>query len=271
MTPTPFAFHRLGTAVKGLLVSTAIVFAVQQFVPQFLGPWLGLVPNHVWSKLYVWQVVTYLFLHGNFFHFLFNMFALWMFGRELEYAWGSKEFLKFYFICGIGAALTNVVAEPFSTLPVIGASGAIYGILVAFAMVFPETVIYVYGIIPMRARHFVLLLGIIEFLATFHGSSSAISRFAHLGGILTGYLYLKSYQFRSFWHHAFYKIVGSLVIHKPKPDVKSSKQKFLKEEDLAKEVDRILEKVLVHGADSLTEDERAVMRRYSSLKGVHSP
>lgn len=265
MTTSPFAFHRLGSAVKWLLLANAVVFAAQKLVPQSLEYWLGLVPYTVWSKLYLWQIWTYLFLHGNFFHFLFNMFSLWMFGRELEYAWGSKEFLKFYFICGIGAAVANVAVQPFSTLPVIGASGSIYGLLVAFAMVFPEAVIYVYGIIPMRAGHFVILLGMIEFLASFHGSPTPIARFAHLGGMLTGYLYLKSYQFRSILTHAFHRIVSSMVVHSPKPPRRTT----LKEEDLAKEVDRILEKVSAQGADSLTEEERTIMRRYSSSKRLH--
>ena len=185
-----------------------------------------------------------------------------MFGKELEYVWGAKEFLKFYFICGLGAAFFNILLEPFSGIPVIGSSGAIYGLLAAFAIVFPDSVIYLYGILPMRAKHFVFLIGCIEFLASFSGSSSLVARIAHLGGLLTGFLYLKSYEFRSISGRFLRKITDFFVVEKPRV----KKREKMRKEDLVSEVDRILEKVLINGADSLTEKERETMRRYSSMK-----
>src|SRR4029077_20764418 len=117
----------------------------QQFTGGGLEAHLGLIPAQVLS-LEVWRLFTYQFLHGSFFHALFNLFTLWMFGKEIEWNWGTKDFLKFYFTCVLGAGLFNTVFEPFSMSPILGASGGIYGLLVAFAMMFPEAVIYLYGI-----------------------------------------------------------------------------------------------------------------------------
>lgn len=262
MITSPFLFGRIPRGVKWLLILNGIVFVLQQFTGTWMEYTFGLVPSSVLGRLHFWQLGTYLFLHGGFFHILFNMFILWMFGKELELTWGTKEFLTFYFACGVGAALFNTLFEPFSTIPIIGASGAIYGLLVAFALVFPDSVIYLYGLIPMKARHFVILIGVIEFWASFHGATSTIARFAHLGGMLTGYVYLRSTVFQSFLHRMVARLSSFFVVRKPR--IKRTERP--KKEDLIKEVDRILEKVLIHGADSLTEKEREIMRRYSSTK-----
>ena len=99
----------------------------------------------------MWQLVTYIFLHGGFFHILFNMFGLYMFGSELEATWGTREFAKFFFICGIGAGILTVIASPYSPVAIIGASGAILGLLVAYGVLFPNRQIYIYGIVPIAA------------------------------------------------------------------------------------------------------------------------
>lgn len=257
-----FAFRRVPPGVKWLLIFNGIIFLIQKFLPLLLEPVLGLVPSLVLGKLCIWQLVSYIFLHGSFFHLFFNMFALWMFGMELEYAWGTKEFLKFYFFCGIGAAIVNTILEPFSTIPIIGASGAIYGILVAYAIVFPTSIIYLYGIFPVQTRHFVIAIGALEFLASFHGTPSMVARFAHLGGMLAGYIYMKSYEFRSLLNRLLSTITDFFFGKRPK----TVRPEMYTREELSKEVDRILEKVLIYGAESLTEKEREIMRRYSSMK-----
>lgn len=262
MNGSPFSHGRLKGAVKWLILFSLPLFVFQQIFTGRIEPILGLVPAKVLWQFCFWQPFTYLFLHGGFFHIFINLFTLWMFGKELEYAWGTKEFLKFYFICGLGAAFFNTVLEPFSNIPIIGASGAIYGLLVAFSVVFPDSVIYLYGIIPMRGKHFVILIGVVEFMASFHGTHSGIARLAHLGGMLTGYLYLKSYEFRSFLNRASRRVMGLFVVREDT----TRKNKNVGQETLIKEVDRILEKVLLHGAESLTEEEREIMRRYSSMK-----
>jgi len=257
---------KLPLGIKWLLIVNGGFFVLQNFMGGWIESTLGLVPARVLS-LEIWRLFTYQFLHGSFFHILFNMFTLWMFGKDLEWNWGTKEFLKFYFTCVVGAGLLNVFVQPFSTVPAIGASGGLYGILVAFALMFPDSVIYLYAIFPMRAKYFVILIGALEFLASAHGTSSPIARFAHLGGMLTGYIYLKSYEFRSLWTRLLYKISDLFVSRAPAPrSPKLKKELQPRKEDLLKEVDRILEKVLRQGADSLTEQERDIMKRYSSTK-----
>lgn len=264
---SPFSFNRLGSGVKWLIGINAVLFIVQQFLPGRLEEIFGLIPREVISHVALWRLFTYMFLHGSFLHILLNMFTIWMFGKELEYAWGTKEFLKFYIVCGLGAACFNTALEPFSTAPIIGASGAIYGLLVAFAILYPASIIYLYGVIPLKAKHFIILMAGFEFFASFDGVHSGIARLAHLGGMATGYLYLKSYQFRSFWMNLYHRVIDSLVIrHHHNAEEKKKNQSAARSENLAKEVDRILEKVLMQGADSLTDDEREIMRRYSAMK-----
>lgn len=185
--------------VKGLIIVTAAAFVVT-YLPARLFGWqtpflyLGLQPYAVVHRLFLWQLVTYLFLHGGFFHIFFNMFALWMFGPDLEQLWGEQEFLKFYFLCGIGAgvfdvALTTLFGSPFSLT--IGASGAIYGLLLAFGLIYPNRPIFIWFVIPIPAKWFVVIIGAIEFLSELSGPGSGIAHLAHLGGMLVAYLYLR--------------------------------------------------------------------------------
>jgi len=185
--------------VKALIVVTTAVF-ILTYLPLRLFDWqapyfwLGLQPYAVVHRLYLWQLVTYLFLHGGFFHILFNMFALWMFGPDLEMLWGESEFLKFYFLAGIGAGLFDVVlttmfGSPYSLT--IGASGAIYGLLLAFGLTFPDRPIFIWFIIPIKAKWFVVIIGVIEFYSELSGPGSGIAHLAHLGGMLVAFLYLR--------------------------------------------------------------------------------
>ncbi len=151
----------------------------------------GLVPYAVTHELHIWQLVTYLFLHGGFFHILFNMFALWMFGSDLERLWGEKQFLVYYFLTGIGAGVCDVLLRPSSTIPTIGCSGAVFGLILAYGMLFPDRVILLSLIIPIKAKWFALLYGAIEFVNSYSDSASGVSHVAHLGGMLFGYLYLR--------------------------------------------------------------------------------
>lgn len=185
--------------VKALIIITAAVFVVT-YLPLRLFGWqspfiyLGLQPYAVVHRLYLWQLVTYLFLHGGFFHILFNMFALWMFGPDLEQMWGESEFLKFYLICGIGAGVFDVVLNTLFGSPnslTIGASGAIYGLLLAFGLLFPNRPIFIWFIIPIPAKWFVVIIGAIEFFSEISGPGSGIAHLAHLGGMLVAYLYLR--------------------------------------------------------------------------------
>jgi rhomboid family protein len=182
--------------VKYLIIVTSATFLLTYIPAQMFGwaspfGWFGLRPYDVTHNLFLWQLVTYLFLHAGFFHIIFNLFVLWMFGADLENLWGGKQFLFYYFLTGIGAGLTDVVVEPSSIATTIGCSGAVYGLMLAYAVLFPDRPILFALFIPMKAKWFVALMGLIEFVSSFGTPGSGVSHVAHLGGMLFGLLYLR--------------------------------------------------------------------------------
>ena len=167
----------------------------------------GLVPKLIWSQLKIWQPFTYMFFHGDIWHVLINMFVLWMFGSELERIWGKKNFLRFYFITGVGSGLLTMLFGLESMIPVVGASGAIYGVLLAYGVMFPNRTVYLYGIIPIKSIWFVIGIGLVAFFSSFNNFSN-ISHLTHLFGMIIGYLYLKRpVHFRSLWFSFSKKIL----------------------------------------------------------------
>jgi rhomboid family protein len=177
--------------VMWLLGSTGIV---RVFVSLF-----ALVPADVVRRLFVWQLVTYLFLHAGFFHILFNMLALWFFGKDLEEIWGTRRFLQFYFFCGIGAGIVAVLANYLFGNPngaTVGASGAIYGVLLVCAVMWPDRIIIFY-IFPIKLKYFVMIMAAIAFFGL-RDLNSGVSDVAHLSGMLFGYVFLKSRKIRKF-------------------------------------------------------------------------
>jgi len=189
----------LSTALKALIGANVLVFLATTFVPA-LGVQLGLVPLWVVRDLHIWQLATYMFVHAGLVHIVFNMLALWMFGTELERVWGTRYFLKFYFVTGIGAGVLTVLASLLPYAPtrqlyisdIVGASGAIYGLLLAYGLYFPDRPIYMYFVFPIPARIFVLIMGAIAFLASMSESGGGVANATHLGGLLVGYIFLKS-------------------------------------------------------------------------------
>jgi membrane associated rhomboid family serine protease len=182
--------------VKSLVIVTSAVFLLTYVPAQFVEwqlPFLlfGLKPYDVTHLGWIWQLGTYLFLHGGWFHIIFNLFALWMFGHDLERAWGSRRFLFYFFLTGIGAGLFSVLLQPSSYVMTIGDSGAVYGILLAYGMMFPERPIFLWFVVPVKAKWFVLIMGLVEFWASLTQPGSGVSHVAHLGGMLFGYLYLR--------------------------------------------------------------------------------
>ncbi|HEV8201864.1 MAG TPA: rhomboid family intramembrane serine protease [Candidatus Polarisedimenticolia bacterium] len=181
-------------AVKGLIIANCAVYALQILTQRFGGGGIeslfALTPTLMREKMWLWQLVTYMFLHApNWpFHLILNMLMLWMFGTEVERAWGSSRFLKYYFVCGLGAALATCLTFYKSTT--YGASGAVFGVMLAFAMLFPERMIYFWFIFPMRAMSFVILCAAIELLQLLN-LPDGVAHTAHLGGMLFGWLYLK--------------------------------------------------------------------------------
>jgi membrane associated rhomboid family serine protease len=247
-------------AIKWIIIISGVLLVLQQFWGPLLIGLFGLSPARVLEDRWVWQIVTYLFLHGGVFHWLFNMFILWMFGRELEVRWGTAYFLRYFLICGIGAGLCVLALSPHSSVPTIGASGAIFGLLVAFAMVFPDAVLYLYFLVPVKAWQAVALFAFIEFFAGIEGGGAGMARFAHLGGMATGYLFLRSGELISL--RGGIRRFFSRFVPAKRPPVEFHEVT----DDLVKEVDRILEKISKQGMDSLSPKEKKLMERYSQMK-----
>ena len=185
--------------VKWLLISNVAIFVIG-FFAQLAGShplaYLQLYPVDVVKNFFVWQLVTYAFLHGGFGHIIWNMLALWMFGADIERVWGTRRFVQFYFFCAVGAGLCVVLLNyvlPWGNrnLPTIGSSGAIFGILMVYAILFSDREILWGFLIPIKVKYFVMIIGAVAFLSSF-GVNNGVSNFAHLGGLLFGYLYLKT-------------------------------------------------------------------------------
>lgn len=200
--------------VKYLLIANFSVFILEALVYSFSGrsayefilKWFGLVPAGVIPLLRVWQPFTYLFLHDihNIWHIVTNMLMLWMFGRELEVVWGRNRFLKYYFLTGVGAGVLNVIVNTvpfffthqFSFVSTIGASGAIFGIMIACAILFPDRRVYLFPIpVAISMRMVVGIMAAITFLGTFGLGDNTVSHICHLGGMLIGYIYLRRGSF----------------------------------------------------------------------------
>ena len=240
--------------VKALLIANAVVFVVQQFAPAWFTTLFGLIPAEV-VRGRLWQPFTYMFLHGGLLHLLFNLLILWMMGGEVERFWGKREFLTFYFVCGLGAALLAFVFAYDSV--VIGASGAIFGVMVAFATMFPDRLIYIWFVIPVPAKYLVLILFALNLLMTFEagavGGRSAVAHFAHVGGAITGFLYMR------FGWRGRLDLRGltarwrrpRLTLHAGGGRVDDS------------EIDRILDKISELGLESLTHEESRILQEAS--------
>ena len=176
-----------------LLINVAVFFLLPLIGGGFAGAF-ALWP--VGPNFMPWQVVTYAFLHGSFGHLFFNMLGLWMFGSELERVWGEKRFLQFYFASVLAAALTQLVVTGLmgAVYPTIGASGGLFGLLLAFAMMFPNRIILLFFVIPMKARYLVALYGLLELYQGIYVMNSGVAHFAHLGGMLGGLLMMRYWR-----------------------------------------------------------------------------
>jgi membrane associated rhomboid family serine protease len=161
---------------------------------------LGLNPDLITQQFMFWQFGTYMFLHGGFFHILINMLMLYMFGNELERLWGTRRFLKYYFITGIGAGVCSWIAwivDPHNPAITIGASGAIYGLLLAYGITYPNRIVYLYFLFPIKVKWMVLIMGAVVFFPSISRTQTVIAHIAHLGGMLVGYLYLRGNNWRN--------------------------------------------------------------------------
>ena len=229
----------------------------------------------VWY-FYPWQLITYQFLHGGFSHILFNMFALWMFGIEIEHLWGSKKFLYFYLICGIVAGICHLFISPLlgvPSAPTLGASGAIYGVMIAFAMIFPNRYIFLYFFIPIKAKYLITFLVAMEFMLV-DSASSGIAHLAHLGGALAGFVFIlldkqTHVVFKDIFNRSSYRTtkpfnpLGGFTerFKKKEKDIQEAKFYDINEDNeiSQEEIDKILDKISQSGYQNLTEREKKVL------------
>lgn len=279
--PTPFGgFRFFPPVIKVLIVSNVAIYLLSSFFGlfRFDDVSFGAVLNYIFA-LYpidagfqLWQLFTYMFMHGGLMHLLFNMFALWMFGMELENTWGSKKFLIYYLVCGLGAALANLFIAPIfgPTGPTVGASGSIYGVLLAFGMLFPDRPIFLYFLLPIKARYFVMMYIALELYAGMTGTPDGIAHFAHLGGAAVGFIYLMIDMDRiplrkywEVWHRSSAKLGRYRdSSERGRKDVSDASYFDIKEHpnsiDQAR-IDEILDKISKSGYQNLSEEEKRIL------------
>ncbi len=181
-----------------LLIANGLVFALQQMSFEFMLVNFALWPaTHSQSPFMPWQLLTYGFLHGNLTHIAFNMFGLWMFGQDLERLWGPQRFLTFFLVCVVGAGIIQLIVAAWQggLYPTVGASGGLFGILLAYGLTFPNRIVVpLFPPIPMRAITFVIVFGLLELYLGVSGGAPGIANFAHLGGMLFGFLMLRYWR-----------------------------------------------------------------------------
>ncbi len=272
--------------IKWLLILNAAVFLVQTMTSNLL---IGGIPAENYLTYYfalmplgqgfnLWQLITYQFMHGSFFHIFFNMFMLWMFGMEIENYWGAKKFLVFYLLCGVVAGLFQLILAPMfagGVGPTIGASGAVFGVMVAFAMFFPDRYIFIYFLLPIKAKYLIVILIVFEFMSV--GEMSIVAHLAHIGGALTGFIFIlldKNYHFNfdrifSGFKRSSMKQSSSFRYKSPfRKDSDVEDAGFHDIDDSRKqdlngiaqeEIDRILDKISEGGYQNLTEREKKIL------------
>mgnify|MGYP001483180211 FL=1 len=224
----------------------------------------GLVPSSFLSELMIWQPFTYMFFHAPFYssvgisHILLNMIGLWVFGRELEQAWGKNNFLKYYFVTGIGSGLVTFLFQINSDSPVIGASGAVYGVLLAYGLSYPNRMLYIWGIIPVKSLWLVIIMGTIAFFGLL-GNADGISHVTHISGMVIGYFMLNK-KWR--WRELLFKIRKKTIEFQ----VQRHEEKVAKKIMLKKDIDLILDKIQKEGFSSLTSREKNKL--YESSKNM---
>lgn len=282
-------FSMFPPVIKNLLIINVAVFFVQILgseiiisdntaLSQVLIKYFALIPIGVFSDttFYPWQLITYQFMHGGFGHIFFNMFALWMFGMEIENMWGAKKFLTFYLLAGVVAGLCHLFISPLlgaSPAPTIGASGAVYAVLIGFALFFPERYIFLYFLIPIKAKYLIGFLIVFEFLAI-NSAHSNIAHLAHLGGALTGFLFIwfdksSHIDLKAMIRRNRFKSSASsgsrYNIFDKDDDVQEAKFYDIKDSKEDKidvtqeEIDRILDKISQSGYQNLTAREKKIL------------
>ena len=255
--------------VKRLIAANAVMFVLQWSgaIPLTAAvEYLGFNVSQAWRE--PWTIITYMFVHGGFLHVFLNMLMLFFFGPPLEERWGGKEFIKYYAICGVGGAFFTLI---FGGGTIIGASGAVYGVMLAYALNWPDSLIYIYAIFPIKAKYLVLILGAISFFSAFAGASDGIAHFAHLGGLVVGFVYLKkgwALEARLNAAKKRWRTRGLKVVPGGKSEERGERRSHRsraadEEARMLEVVDRLLDKIADEGLDSLTPEERRFLDEVS--------
>ena len=254
-----------GGVIKKLIIANVAVFILQLILLRTpFDYYFALYPKLVISRGYIWQLVTYMFLHGGIFHLAINMFIIWMFGAPLERLWGSSRFLKFYFVCGLGGAVFSFIFA-YNTA-VIGASGAGYGILLAYAVLFPYNEIYVWGILPMKARTLVIIIAAVEFVSGISGGTG-IAHFAHLGGMAAGLLFTRAdHRTRRLWE-GLKNLLEKFPIKVSFREDDSHRDGG--DDGTSRNIDSIRDKISSKGYENLSETEKRILENYSENDTKH--
>jgi membrane associated rhomboid family serine protease len=253
-----------------LLIANGAVFLFQMLLgifmqinnmgsPDWFIYYFALIPELVVESGFVWQLITYQFLHGGFFHILINMFILWMFGVELERAWGAISFLRFYLLCGVAAGVSMVLFN-YGPMPTVGASGAILGLLGAYATYWPERDVYLWGIIPMKVKHFVLMIGIISLLAGISETNAGIAHMAHLGGLLMGLFYCRFGNPQNPLLGPVSRWLGRRKTNKKRKEWEETQKK---RDDLMEEADNILDRMQNKTWENVTDSDKERIQEIS--------
>lgn len=274
--------------IKNLFIINGVVFLFQM-IGQQIGIGDGITLSDVITRyfalipigygFYPWQLITYQFMHGGFMHIALNMFALWMFGMEIENIWGSKKFLIFYLMCGVAAGIAQLIFPPLlneALAPTIGASGAIMGVLIAFGMLFPNRYIFLYFFIPLKAKYFVAIYILIEFFSIPSGGD--VAHLAHLGGALAGFIYIMFDKKKGTLYGNYFSGTASRKSNNIFDSLKNASNVFKKkssevedahfyeingdkkEEDIDQsEIDKILDKISQSGYQNLTDREKRIL------------
>ena len=255
----------LPQGVKNIIIANLIVFILLELSGMKLNIFrsFGLIPSQIIFEFKIWQLFTYMFLHDGFFHILLNMLFLWMFGREIEMIWGRDEFYKYYFVTGVGAGLLNSIFSFNSSIPVVGASGAVFGILLAFALIYPNREVLLYGIVPIKVKFMVLGLAAIAFFSTIMIQQSRISHLTHLSGMISGIIYLRWNFIKSIINNLLNqhkRTTSTKVYH-----MKSKKPKMDEDILIKKNVDKVLDKLNTEGWENLSDAEQQILYQASEI------
>ena len=260
--------YALTPVVKRLLIANVVVFFLTLVIgPRLIYEWFGFQPGRILTR--PWGAVTYMFVHGGFMHIFVNMLALFFFGPPLEARWGGREFLRFYLIAGLGGVVLSFLFAPGAV--VIGASAAVYGVMLAFAMNWPDAPIYVWGIFPVKAKWLVAFFFVVAVYSAFNATSDGVAHFAHLGGLLAAFAYLKADwrpagKLEEMRRSTARRVRRLAIVPREEGEEASEKESprgagwsKADERRLLDAVDRVLDKISEQGMASLTPDERKIL------------